>query len=234
LKDTIITGLGAMGIECTGEQADALVRYAGLLTGRNRVMNLTAITEPDEIARLHFLDSAACLKLIPEEEASLVDVGTGAGFPGLVLKILRPSLRVTLLDSQMKRVGFLREVCSELGIDGVDCVQARAEEAGRTVLRESFDYAASRAVARMDMLSELCFPLVRLNGCFLAMKSETSDPEIKDAIPVLGKMGGRLEREYEYTIPGTDISRKIFAVRKIGGTPSVFPRRFSKMKQVYG
>ena len=160
-------GLEALSLPTEG--IPALLRYWELLAEKNKVMNLTAITDPAEAARLHFLDSAALLALADLRGKRVVDVGTGAGFPGLPLKILEPSIQLTLLDAQRKRVDFLREVCEDLGLEDVECVHGRAEEFAQQ-RRESFDFAVSRAVAALPVLTELCLPLVKPGGQFLAMK----------------------------------------------------------------
>ncbi len=221
-------GLEALGLGAEG--VPALLRYAELLTEKNRVMNLTAITEPEDIANLHFLDCAALLTLADCRGKSLADVGTGAGFPGLVLKILEPSLDLTLLDALNKRVGFLREVCEDLALTDVDCVHARAEEfaAGH---REAFDLVTSRAVAELRILSELCLPLVKPGGAFLAMKSVDSGDELEAARRAIGVLGGRLESVKDYAIPGTDVTHRLLVIRKERPTPPKYPRVFAKIKK---
>lgn len=221
-------GLTALSLPTEG--IPALLRYWELLAEKNKVMNLTAITDPDEAARLHFLDSAALLALADFRGKSVVDVGTGAGFPGLPLKILEPSIRLTLLDAQRKRVDFLREVCGELGLEGVECVHGRAEDfAGER--REGFDIAVSRAVAALPVLAELCLPLVKPGGTFLAMKSVDSNEELNAAGRAVRLLGGRLEPPMDYAISGTDIPRRLAIHTKIGETPKKYPRTFAKIKK---
>lgn len=221
-------GLAALSLPT--ENIPALLRYWELLAEKNKVMNLTAITDPEEAARLHFLDSAALLALADLRGKTVVDVGTGAGFPGLPLKILEPSIRLTLLDAQRKRVDFLREVCAGLGLSDVECVHARAEEFAAE-RRESFDIAVSRAVASLPVLAELCLPLVKTEGKFLAMKSVDTNEELNAARRAVNLLGGRLEKPQDYVISGTDIPRRLVILTKIGETPKKYPRMFAKIKK---
>lgn len=191
-------------------------------------MNLTAIEGEDEIARLHFLDSLALLPLVVPQNASVIDIGTGAGFPGLVLKIARPSLRLTLLDSQGKRIAFLQDVCRSLGFDDVTFVNARAEEA-ITENRESFDYAVSRAVARLNVLCELCLPYVRQSGAFIAMKGPAHEEEMKEAEGAAARLGATAEEDRLYTIPGTEIRHSAILFRKKTPSDTAYPRRWSQI-----
>ncbi len=221
------------GLAALGLPADAvpdLVRFAGRLAEKNKVMNLTAITDSAEVARLHFLDSAVLLTLADFRGTSVVDVGTGAGFPGLPLRLIEPSLRLTLLDAQRKRVEFLQESCSALGLGDVECVHGRAEEFAQEH-RESFDLAVSRAVAALPVLAELCLPLVKVGGKFLAMKSVDSGEEINTAGRAVQLLGGRLEKPLDYDIPGTKICHRLVIITKISGTPKKYPRTFAKIKK---
>lgn len=204
-------------------------RYAQMLTEKNAVMNLTAITEPYEIAEKHFLDSCLPLKLfdIPDG-ASFVDVGAGAGFPSLPIAICRPDLRFTLIDSLNKRVVFLKEVCSELRINA-ECLHLRAEDAGRGELRESFDIAAARAVSRLSALCEYCLPLVKVGGAFLALKGADCAEELREAYTAIKTLGGKTERVEEYSLPGGD-RRTLIIIRKVASTPKAYPRSQSKIK----
>ena len=179
MRDILTAGLTALGLDTAA--APQLERYAALLLEKNKVMNLTAITDERDVATLHLLDCAALLAQADMRGKTVIDVGTGAGFPGMVLAILEPSARFTLLDSLGKRVDFLREVCEQLGLKNVTCVHARAEEfaAGH---RERFDIATSRAVAQLNVLSELTLPLVKVGGLFAAMKSTSTDEEIAAAV----------------------------------------------------
>ena len=225
-------GLPALGLEPPAGAVERLDRYAQLLLEKNQVMNLTAITEPEQVARLHMLDCAALLNVCPLEGNRLLDVGTGAGFPGMVLKILVPSLDVTLLDSLNKRLDWLAETCGALGLHGVRTVHARAEEKSHDpAFREQFDAVTSRAVAELRTLCELCLPYVRPGGYFLAMKSVDSDREMEDAAAAVKILGGGLERVQDYEIPGTDIRHRVVVIKKLLETPKKYPRAFAKMKK---
>lgn len=248
-----------MGITPPEGAVEKLCRYGELLLEQNRVMNLTAITEPGQVARLHFLDSAAVLawKGFPTGEAlsagcagsspgggaggpcrswlagkALVDVGTGAGFPGVVLKILEPSLALTLVDSLGKRVTWLESVCRELGLEGVRCLHARAEElALETGFRDGFDVAVSRAVAAFPLLCELCLPYVRPGGVFLAMKSVESTDEVGSGAAAVKRLGGKLLENWDYPVPGGEVTHRLVPVGKVSPTPKGLPRRWGQIKK---
>lgn len=228
MEQLLQEGLAALGLPRDG--IPALVRYADLLVEKNKVMNLTAITEPTDIATLHFLDCAALLKLTDFQGKTVADVGTGAGFPGMPLRILEPSIRLTLLDSLNKRIDFLKEVCDDLGFGDVDCVHARAEEFAAEH-REGFDIVTSRAVANLRMLSELCLPLVKVGGTFLSMKSVDSDAELEEAKKAIATLGGRVTDVKDYVIPGTEITHRVIFVQKMKETPQKYPRAFAKIKK---
>ncbi len=221
-------GLAALGL--SGDGVPALLRYGELLVEKNKVMNLTAITEPEQVARLHFLDCAALLPLADFKGKTVADIGTGAGFPGMPLRILEPSIRLTLLDSLNKRIDFLKEVCGDLGLEDVDCVHGRAEEFA-AAHRESYEIVTSRAVANLQMLSELCLPLVKVGGYFLSMKSVDSEEELNSAKTAIKTLGGRVERVEDYTIPGTDVVHRLIFIKKIAETPKKYPRMFAKIKK---
>ena len=228
MESILREGLEALSLPMEG--IPALLRYWELLAEKNKVMNLTAITDPAEAARLHFLDSAALLALADLRGKTVVDVGTGAGFPGLPLKILEPSIQLTLLDAQRKRVDFLRQVREDLGLEDVECVHGRAEEFAQQ-RRESFDFAVSRAVAALPVLAELCLPLVKPGGQFLAMKSVDSNEELNASGRAAGALGGRLEKPLDYVISGTNIPRRLVILTKIEETPKKYPRTFAKIKK---
>ena len=205
-------------------------RYYELLTEWNKVMNLTAISGEEDTARLHFLDCAALAGLTELKGRRVIDVGTGAGFPGLVLKILCPETELVLLDSLEKRVRFLKTVCAELGFDDVLCLHARAEEAPPQ-LRESFDLACSRAVARLNLLAELCLPFVKRGGLFAAMKGPDAAEELREAEKGLRLLGGEIERVAEYPVPGTELRHNAVLIRKGSETPKKYPRKWAQMKK---
>ena len=233
MEARIAAGLAALGLTPPPGAAGQLARYGALLLEQNRVMNLTAITDPDQVADLHFLDCAALLTLGYDFRGrSLIDVGTGAGFPGLPLKILEPTLDVTLLDSLGKRVSWLETVGADLGLEGVTYLHARAEEgAHQPELRERFDFAVSRAVAALPLLCELCLPYVKVGGYFLAMKSVDSAAEVEESGRAVSKLGGRLRPAADYTIPGAGVTHRVVAVEKIAPTPAAYPRRWANMQK---
>lgn len=217
------------GLTVGDEEYRRFELYARLLAEKNAVMNLTAITEPAEVAEKHFLDSCLPLKLFDMPEgASFVDVGAGAGFPSLPIAILRPDLRFTLIDSLNKRVGFLKEVSSALGINA-ECLHLRAEDAGRGELRESFDIAAARAVSRLSTLCEYCLPLVKVGGAFLALKGGDCAAELREAYTAIKTLGGKTEKVEEYSLPCGD-RRTLVVIRKVAHTPKAYPRQQSKIK----
>ena len=244
-RGTILTdAFEKAGLQPDEKAAARFLLYNDLLIETNRSLNLTAITEFDEVVVKHFLDS--CMPLADraglfmgrdaaetsgERPAglSLVDVGTGAGFPGLPLKIMLPEIRLTLIDSLRKRVDFLKETVSALSLDGTECIHARAEEAGRDLaLREQFDIAVSRAVARLSILSEYVLPFVKEQGVFIAYKSGEVEEELRDAENALRILGGSVEKVSTFTLPGTDIQRSLIYIRKTSKTPEKYPRRAGK------
>lgn len=228
MKELLTSGLHTLNL--SDEGVPALIRYADMLVETNKVMNLTAITEPDQIATLHFLDSAALLTLADFHGKTVADVGTGAGFPGMPLRILEPTIKLTLLDSLNKRITFLQDVCTELGLDDVNCIHGRAEEFAADH-RESFDIVTSRAVAPLPLLCELCLPLVKQGGCFLSMKSVDADEELRSASRAIEILGGKVEKAVDYDIPGTEIRHRLIFIKKMKETPKKYPRTFAKIKK---
>ena len=228
MRATLEQGLPALGLG--PELIEPLETFSRMLLEKNQVMNLTAITDPRDVAVLHLLDSLALTGLAGLEGRTVVDVGTGAGFPGVPLAIARPSARVTLLDSLGKRVDFLRESCRTLGLDNVECVHGRAEEfAGER--RETFDLAVSRAVAALPVLCELCLPLVKVGGAFWAMKSVDTEEEISASKTAVKVLGGRIQAVSDYTIPTTEVVHRVVFIQKTAPTPKKYPRRFALIKK---
>lgn len=218
-----------MGLSLPAAAAARAETFYNFLSEKSKVMNLTTITGEEEAARLHFLDSMALLAApgFPQQ-GTVADVGTGAGFPGVPLLIARPELNVTLLDALDKRIEFLREAVSLMGLEA-EFIHARAEDAGRGPMRDSFDAVTSRAVARLNVLCELCLPMVKPGGAFYAMKSADAQEEIMEARNAAGQLGAHLETVWEYTVPGTDILRKVAIFIKDRKTPEVYPRRYARI-----
>ena len=234
MRDIIASGLADLSLEgrVPPQAADQLAEYGRLLLEKNQVMNLTAIREPEGVARLHMLDCAALVNCAQFESKTLIDVGTGAGFPGLPLKILVPSLEVTLLDSLNKRVDWLNEVSGQLGLSGVRAIHARAEEQAQVKgFRDSFDFATARAVADLRLLAELCLPFVKVGGWFLSMKSVESDQELEQAAHAIKLLGGRVRNTVDYTIPGSDVTHRVVVIEKVAPTLKGYPRRWAKIQK---
>ena len=228
MEQLLRDGLTTLGLPTEG--IPSLLRYGELLLEKNKVMNLTAITQPEDVATLHFLDSAALLTLADFRGKTVADIGTGAGFPGLPLRIVDPSIRLTLLDAQNKRVEFLKEVCGELGLADVECVHARAEEFAADH-REGFDLVTSRAVAALPLLCELCLPLVKVGGYFAAMKSVDADAELASAAHAIEVLGGAVDHVTDYAIPGTEVHHRVIFIKKCRETGKKYPRAFAKIKK---
>lgn len=230
MKEILLRGFPKLGLAPNPAAVDRLLFYGERLLAQNQVMNLTAITQPDQVAELHFLDSAALLTYWDAKDRSLIDVGTGGGFPGLVLKILEPSLQLTLLDSLGKRVDWLAGLCRELGFDDVVCLHGRAEELSHDpAYRDSFDAATSRAVASLPLLCELCLPYVKPGGVFLAMKSEKAREELIQAQRAIAVLGGGTPSLQNYTLPVGGAPRCLVTIPKAASTSKGYPRRWSKM-----
>ena len=222
-------GCGELGIVLTEKQKEQFFKYFQLLTEWNQVMNLTAITEMPEVVTKHFVDSLLVVNVfdgIRTEAYSCIDVGTGAGFPGIPLKIAFPQLQITLLDSLNKRVGFLNTVIQELGLTGITAVHGRAEDFGRNKeYREQFDLCVSRAVANLSTLSEYGLPFVKAGGEFLPYKSGKVEEEAREAESAVKKLGGSMRETKTLVLPGTDVDRTFVPIDKINMTPKKYPRK---------
>lgn len=223
-------GLSELQIPFTEEKLASFRTYYDMLTEKNAVMNLTAIKGEEDTARLHFLDCAALLKLCGFGGKSVVDVGTGAGFPGIPLKILQPDIALTLLDSHGKRMAFVSDVCEALSFSDTRCVCERAEDVCADI-GGSFDIAVSRAVARLNILCELCLPFVHVGGTFIAMKGPDCADELKEARHAIQVLGGGKPECRTYTIPGTDITHSAIVIPKLSPSPADYPRPFGKIKK---
>ena len=217
-------------ITLSEEQISQLERYYELLCEWNEKINLTAITDPKGVAVKHFADSLSIFNYINvPQNARVIDVGTGAGFPGLVLKIARPDIKLTLLDSLQKRLNFLSVVCDELNLDA-ELIHSRAEEGGQDLdLRESFDLVVSRAVAQLNILCEYCIPYVRLSGSFVAFKGD-ADGEIKSAKKAIGILGGKINNTFKFELPFEGGGRTLVEIEKVSPTPDKYPRQNGKIK----
>ena len=221
-------GLARWGLPT--DAAPRLAAFATLVLERNRVMNLTAITDEADCAARHLLDSAALLRAAAWQGKRVIDVGTGAGFPGVPLRIIEPDFDLTLLDSLGKRIDFLNEVIARLALGRVDAVHARAEEFA-AAHREEYDIAVSRAVAPLNVLCELALPLVAVGGQFLAMKSVNTDEELSASRSAIGQLGGRIRSCWDYTVPTTDIQHRVVIIDKLRPTPPAYPRTWARIKK---
>ncbi|MVX66873.1 16S rRNA (guanine(527)-N(7))-methyltransferase RsmG [Clostridium chromiireducens] len=216
-----------VGLQLSKEQYEKFIDYMKLLQEWNEKINLTAITEDEEIIKKHFIDSIKAFKRKEfKNAANLIDVGTGAGFPGLPIAIMKNDIKITLLDSLNKRVNFLNNVVTKLGLSNVETIHSRAEDGARNnQLREKFDIATSRAVANMSVLSELCLPYVRVGGNFIALKGPSVDQEIKDSLNAIGVLGGELIDICEINIEETELRHNLVVVKKIKECPKAYPRK---------
>ncbi len=232
-KDILIKGLSEYGIEADETKIKKFETYSSLLKEWNEKMNLTAITDDDGISTRHFLDSLSAYFLIKDKEnIKVLDIGTGAGFPGVPLKIVKDDIKITLLDSLNKRIVFLGEVIKEIGIGGAEAIHGRAEDFGKDKnYREKYDFVFSRAVASLKVLSEYALPFVKEGGYFVALKAFEIDEEVNDAKAMIGNLGGKIEEIKEIKIPFSDVTRKIVIIKKISKTPKEFPRSNKKIKE---
>ena len=228
MEKTLKEGLETLGLSLPEERQEKLCAFARAMVKQNEVMNLTAITEDTQVAKLHLLDSLTVLCCTDLKNKTLIDVGCGAGFPGVPLAIACPEAKVTLLDSLGKRVKWLEETLPQLGIEA-ECVTARAEEAVAQ-RRETYDFATSRAVARLNILLELTAPYVKVGGAVLAMKGAAAKEELNECAGAIKKLGLQLEEVREFPVDGA--SHAVIILRKIAPTPKQYPRRYAKIKQL--
>ena len=227
MLETLNAGLPALGLDLPEEVKNTLCAFGAGVVKQNEVMNLTAIIEPDRVARLHLLDSLSLLTVADLSGRTLIDVGCGAGFPGVPVKIACPGVKLTLLDSLGKRMTWLDSYLPTLGVEA-ECVTARAEEAVAS-RRESYDFATSRAVARLNILLELTAPYVKVGGYVLAMKGSAAREELAEAKNAISKLGLKLEKVADFQVE--DATHSVIVLRKVKATPSQYPRRYARIKQ---
>lgn len=227
MRNTLSEGLPVLGLNLSDATQDTLCAFGTAVVEQNKVMNLTAITEPAAVAKLHLLDSLSLLTLEDLAGKKVIDVGCGAGFPGVPVKIACPDMQLTLLDSLGKRMNWLETVLPGLGVEA-ECVTARAEEAVES-RRESYDYATSRAVARLNILLELTAPYVKVGGKVLAMKGTAAQEELAEAKNAVSKLGLKVEQVVEFPVDGT--AHTVIVLKKVTPTPKQYPRRYAKIKQ---
>ncbi|MEG0387220.1 MAG: 16S rRNA (guanine(527)-N(7))-methyltransferase RsmG [Niameybacter sp.] len=227
IKQQLIEGAKALNVQLTDKQADQLMQYKELLIEWNEKMNLTAITEDFEVITKHFLDCLTVQSSIDLAQVkTLVDVGTGAGFPGLVLKIAFPNVKITLIDSLNKRLKFLQHVIDRLGLEKIDCVHGRAEDLGKNKLyREQFEVCASRAVANLAVLGEYTLPFVQKDGYLIALKGQKLDEELAEGEKALQILGGEIDQIFDVAVPYTNLNHRIAKVKKVKVTPKKYPRK---------
>ena len=228
MKELLKDIFTSLSLSC---EAEPFMTFSDMLLETNKVMNLTAITEPNDVCIRHFADSLALLSEYDFSNKRVIDVGCGAGFPGLPLRLAKSDIKLTLLDSLGKRINFLNGVCDALSLSDVECIHARAEEqANEPGYREGYDIAVSRAVADLSMLAEMCLPFVKVGGVFLAMKAADCEDEINRAKNAIKTLGGKIRERRDYQLFGTDITHTVLVIEKISETPKKYPRRFAKIK----
>ena len=227
MRDLLIDGAKQLGIDLSDRQVEQFMRYKELLQEWNEKMNLTAITEDREVMTKHFLDCMTINKALDmKNQKTVIDIGTGAGFPGLVIKIAFPHLEVTLVDALKKRLNFLDAVIEELGLTNIKCIHSRAEDLGKNkVYREGFDICASRAVANLAVLSEYTLPFVKVDGYLIALKGQRLDEELEQGEKAIGILGGKLEEVVHTGVPFTDLDHKIAKIKKVKPTAMKYPRK---------
>lgn len=225
-KDILVKALDSLNLVLEESQLDQLVQYYELLIEWNKVMNLTGITEYEEVVKKHFIDSLALIRVVDlSKELYVLDMGTGAGFPGIPLKIAFPNLNMVLLDSLNKRIKFLSEVILQLGLTKIEAIHGRAEEyAKKAEYRENFDVCVSRAVANLATLSEYCIPYVKIGGMFVPYKSGNIKEELMQSKGAIGILGGKVKKVEEFMLPDSDISRSFILIKKEKSTQKKFPR----------
>ena len=228
MTELLKNGFSAMKLSVSDAQIAQLEDFTARMLETNKIMNLTRITDPKEIAEKHLLDCASLLQAADFSKKSVVDVGCGAGFPGMPLHILCPSFELTLLDSLGKRIRFLQGCIDAMNLSDIEAVHARAEEFAAKH-REQYDFAVSRAVAQLNVLAELSLPLVKQGGAFIAMKSKDTDEELERAKKAIRLLGGEIEKIIDYTIPHTEITHRLVVIRKKNHTPKQYPRPFRKI-----
>lgn len=226
-EELLRTGAEAIGVSLNEKQIEQFIKYYEILVEWNSFMNLTGITEYEEVVQKHFVDSLALCKSVNVERAeSLIDIGTGAGFPGIPLKIAYPHLQVTLLDSLQKRIKFLNEVISQLGLEKIETIHGRAEDFAKpSMKREKYDLCVSRAVANLASLSEYCLPYVKVDGYFIPYKSGKVEEELEQSKKAIFLLGGKVEEEVKFVLPDSDITRNLIKIRKVSATPKKYPRK---------